>query len=153
MIQKLTKTVALFAILTAFGTAFAQTPGVAKPDKGTNEARQGRGAKMLEVQKEVLATLKLNAKQTKEIAALNKARADKMKANGERAKAAGQTADREKMRAEFQKSREEYNAKLKTIMGDKTFAKYESLMKEKMKALRDKKDATGTAKTGKGGGN
>lgn len=150
MIQKLTKTIAVFAMLTTFGAVFAQTPGVKKQAPVAGAQGQGRGAKMMEVQKEIFAQLNLNKKQTKEIEALNKARADKMKANGEKAKAEGQTADRTKMREAMQKSRDEYNAKLKSILGDKTFAKYEASMKEKMKALRAKQGDT--TKTGKGGG-
>lgn len=153
--KALNKTLIVAIALFAFSAGFAQTPGVkgqGKPGQEGQHGRAGRMGKMVEVQKEILAQLNLNKKQSNQVEALNKARAEEMKKRAESFKQGGGQPDREKMRAEFKKNHEEYNSKLKAIIGEEKFAKYETLMKEKMKELRKKGEGGAAKKGGKGGG-
>ncbi len=136
------KTITLsVAVLAMSVTAFAQSagPGGASGANGAQgrpggdpAQRQAMMKAMVDIEKKILAELKLTPDQMKKIAGLDKKRDADRKAMMEKAKAAGAKQDRQAGQEERRKMMAEYRNSLKNILGAAKYATYEKRTREEM---------------------
>lgn len=161
------RTIAILAVMVAVALAVPSMAQSAGPRGGTQGQGQGQrqgegqgGGRMMmnpDMQKKVKAAhdkvvkeLKLNATQTKAVAAAVKKRDDSMKKMMEQMQAdrkAGKQPNREDMQAKFKKIRDTYDAEMKKAMGEANYKKYQTRMQEEMKKIMEE-----ARKNGQGGG-
>lgn len=158
-------------IVLAFGMVSASFAQAAGPRSGQQQGQGQRGQGQAggqrmqmnpEMQKKIKAAhdkvikeLKLNANQTKAVAAAvtkRDAATKKMRDQIEKDRKAGKQIDRTKMQESSKKIRDTYNAEMKKAMGDANYKKYETRMQEEMKKIFEAARKNGQAGGGKAGG-
>jgi hypothetical protein len=157
----------VMAVVVAFGmmsTSFGQAAGPRNGQAGQGQAGGQRGGgqgmrmnpefqkKVEAIHGKVIKELKLNATQTKAVAAAVKKRDDAAKKMREQMMAdqkAGKKPNREDMQAKFKKVQDTYKADMTKAMGAANYTKYEKRMKEEMQKLMEEMRKNGQG--GKGG--
>ncbi len=152
--KKLIKILIVAGALAAMATtSLAQAAGPRGGGQGGANMQQ-RMKQREAMMTKIYDQLGLTADQKKKIAALDKARAEKMKA--EFSKNAGKTAptpDQQKARREeFKKAQEQYDASLKKIMGEAKYTKFVQLRKDAMAKMRQNRGGGGRPGAPRGGG-
>lgn len=160
---------AVFVALGMMSASFGQTAGPrgqAGSGQGSGQRGGGQGMrmnpemvkKMEALHGKIVKELKLNATQTKAVAAAVKKRDDsnkKMRSEMEAARKANKQMDRDAMRAKFTKIQDTFKADMTKAMGASNYAKYDKRMKEEMKKLFEQMQKAGggvRAGGGKAGG-